>query len=240
MGALRAERGCCEELCALQQKLQPHSSQVSLYIFPKTPQESLKHALFRSLCPFIYLHLHSVPFLCACCHQSYLQILGYNLLTVVSLQIVKYFMVSSFCEHWCNYQWWTFPHATLDSWVTETCMKWAKADRHSKCILKLVAFCRFSVHFYSLVFLLKTPNRGCSGCCCISMHCWFWEPGAVHIHLVQAGYLWGWLWPYTVTKSQGTGAYPQFNRKSCICGYSSGQVLGWTEEMFSSEDPGGD
>lgn len=69
---------------------------MSLYIFPKTPQESLQHALFRSLCPFIYLHFYSVPFLCAYSHQSYLQILGYNLLTVVSLQIVKYFMVSSF------------------------------------------------------------------------------------------------------------------------------------------------
>lgn len=66
------------------------------YIFPKTLWETLQHALLRSLCPFIYLHFHSVSFPCACSHQSYVQILGYNLLTVASLQIVKFFMANNF------------------------------------------------------------------------------------------------------------------------------------------------
>lgn len=142
------------------------------YIFPKTLRESLQHAFLRSLCPFIYLHFHSVSFFCACSHQSYVQILGYNLLTVASLEIVKFFMVNSFCEHWCNYQWWTSPPSTLESWVIETFMKWAKAARHSECIFKLVSLRGFSIHFYSLDFLLKTHLReGCSGHCCTSVSC---------------------------------------------------------------------
>lgn len=88
------QRGEAVQSCVLCNKSFNHMR--SLYILPKTLQESLQHALLRSLCPFFYLHFHSVPFLCACSHQSYLQILGYKLLTVVSLQITKYFMVSSF------------------------------------------------------------------------------------------------------------------------------------------------
>lgn len=151
-------------------------------------------------------------------------------------------MVNSFCEHWCSYQWWTSPPSALESWVIETFMKWAKAARHSECIFKLVSLRGFSVHFYSLDFFTENaPKRrlqwpllyfcellalGARSCSYPSCSSW------LYLGLIQ--------WPYTVTKSWGTRAYPQFNRKSLVSAVTLlVNFLAELRKCFSSEDPGG-
>lgn len=120
-----------------------------------------------------YLYPLSRCPLCASSHQLYVQILGYNLFSVVSLQLVKFFMVSSVSISVnsplvllsTNIS----PPATLESLDIETPRTWVQANkRPSKCIYKSLALHGFSTHFTG--FLLRTLWEGHDGHCCNSSH----------------------------------------------------------------------